>query len=94
MKEKVEKALDKVRPFLVADGGDVKLGTALAMWFAPLATLLFFVVTSLADSGPGTLRQAVGTKHAAVFLLVYWLSPWRLYHSGFVWEPSGVPSSK
>ncbi|MBM2830975.1 MAG: nitrogen-fixing NifU domain protein [Dehalococcoidia bacterium] len=25
MKEKVEKALDKVRPFLVADGGDVKL---------------------------------------------------------------------
>ena len=29
-------------------GGDVKLGTALAMWFAPLATLMFFVVTSLA----------------------------------------------
>ena len=29
-------------------GGDVKLGTALAMWFAPLATLLFFVITSLA----------------------------------------------
>ena len=29
-------------------GGDVKLGTALAMWFAPLATLLFFLVTSLA----------------------------------------------
>ena len=29
-------------------GGDVKLGTAIAMWFAPLATLFFFVVTSLA----------------------------------------------
>ncbi|MFC1962461.1 NifU family protein [Chloroflexota bacterium] len=25
MKEKVEKALEKVRPFLVADGGDVEL---------------------------------------------------------------------
>jgi hypothetical protein len=35
-----------------------------------------------------TLREAAGTKHAAVFLLVYWLSPWRLYHSGFVWEPA------
>jgi len=29
-------------------GGDVKLGAAIAMWFAPLATLFFFVVTSLA----------------------------------------------
>jgi len=29
-------------------GGDVKLGTAFALWFSPLATLQFFVVTSLA----------------------------------------------
>jgi prepilin peptidase CpaA len=29
-------------------GGDVKLGTAIGLWFAPLATLLFFVVTSFA----------------------------------------------
>ena len=29
-------------------GGDVKLGTAFGLWFAPLATLKFFVVTSLA----------------------------------------------
>jgi prepilin peptidase CpaA len=29
-------------------GGDVKLGTAIALWFAPLATLLFFIVTSFA----------------------------------------------
>jgi prepilin peptidase CpaA len=28
-------------------GGDVKLGTAIALWFAPLATLQFFVITSL-----------------------------------------------
>jgi prepilin peptidase CpaA len=27
-------------------GGDVKLGTAIALWFAPLVTLFFFVVTS------------------------------------------------
>lgn len=29
-------------------GGDVKLGTAIGLWFAPLATLMFFVATSLA----------------------------------------------
>ena len=29
-------------------GGDVKLGTAIALWFAPLATLIFFIVTSFA----------------------------------------------
>ena len=29
-------------------GGDVKLGTAIGLWFAPLATLIFFVATSFA----------------------------------------------
>ena len=29
-------------------GGDVKLGTAVALWFAPLATLTFVVFTSIA----------------------------------------------
>ena len=28
-------------------GGDVKLGTAIALWFPPLGTLMFFVITSL-----------------------------------------------
>lgn len=29
-------------------GGDVKMGGAIALWFTPLATLKFFVITSLA----------------------------------------------
>ena len=29
-------------------GGDVKLGTAIALWLPPLGTLLFFVITSIA----------------------------------------------
>ena len=29
-------------------GGDVKLGTAIGLWFAPLMALKFFVITSLA----------------------------------------------
>lgn len=31
-------------------GGDVKLGTAFALWFAPMATLYFAVITSLAGA--------------------------------------------
>jgi prepilin peptidase CpaA len=31
-------------------GGDVKLGTALALWFPPAVTLLFIVITSLAGA--------------------------------------------
>ena len=29
-----------------------------------------------------------GPRLAVVYLAVYWLSPWRLYHSGFLWEPN------
>ena len=29
-------------------GGDVKMGTAIALWFAPLATFFFFILTSFA----------------------------------------------
>jgi hypothetical protein len=35
-----------------------------------------------------TLKEARGLRFTALFLAVYWLSPWRLYHSGFLWEPS------
>jgi prepilin peptidase CpaA len=31
-------------------GGDVKMGTAIALWFSPLATLYFAVITSLAGA--------------------------------------------
>ncbi|MEE2778292.1 MAG: hypothetical protein VYE73_16185 [Acidobacteriota bacterium] len=34
------------------------------------------------------VRQGYGDRVAATFLAVYWLSPWRLYHSGFIWEPN------
>ena len=34
--------------------------------------------------------SAYGRRFAAFFVAVYWLSPWRLYHSGFLWEPGFV----
>jgi hypothetical protein len=37
-----------------------------------------------------TVHRAVGPRAALLFLIVYWLSPWRLYHSGFLWEPAYV----
>ncbi|MFI5181042.1 MAG: hypothetical protein ACHQPI_06605 [Thermoanaerobaculia bacterium] len=35
-----------------------------------------------------TLRRAFGDRFTAVYLGVFWLSPWHLFHSGFVWEPN------
>ncbi|MCD6378959.1 hypothetical protein J7M07_00760, partial [bacterium] len=33
------------------------------------------------------LINGLGMRSTAFFLAIYWLSPWRLYHSGFLWEP-------
>ena len=35
-----------------------------------------------------TMRKMMGGRFALVFMLVFWLSPWRLYHSGILWEPA------
>ena len=34
------------------------------------------------------VRRAAGSVFATVFALCWWLSPWRLYHSGLIWEPA------
>ncbi|MCY4505921.1 MAG: hypothetical protein OXG35_03000 [Acidobacteria bacterium] len=36
------------------------------------------------------IGRALGARFLAAYLAVYWLSPWRLYHAGFVWEPAYV----
>lgn len=33
------------------------------------------------------VRQGLGEQLALIFFFLYWLSPWRLYHSAFLWEP-------
>lgn len=35
-----------------------------------------------------TLRPSLGDRFTAFYLVVFWLSPWRLFHSGFIWEPN------
>ena len=36
------------------------------------------------------IGRALGARFLVAYLAVYWLSPWRLYHAGFVWEPAYV----
>ena len=36
------------------------------------------------------IGRALGLRFLAAYLAVYWLSPWRLYHAGFIWEPAYV----
>ena len=36
------------------------------------------------------IGRALGVRFLAAYLAVYWLSPWRLYHAGFIWEPAYV----
>ena len=36
------------------------------------------------------IGRALGARFLTAYLAVYWLSPWRLYHAGFIWEPAYV----
>jgi hypothetical protein len=35
-----------------------------------------------------TLRPLLTPRERVIFAVLYWLSPWRLYHSGFLWNPN------
>lgn len=35
-----------------------------------------------------TLRKILAPRERLLFALVYWLNPWRLYFSGFLWNPN------
>ena len=37
-----------------------------------------------------TAYQAQGLRFALMFFMLFWLSPWRLYHGGFLWEPAFI----
>ena len=54
---------------------------ALAMGFSQLVAVIVLLLV---------VGAACGRRLAAFFVAVYWLSPWRLYHSGFLWEPGFV----
>jgi len=58
--------------------GDVRSSVLVVVLFHLLAGLLLL----------RTVREAFGDRFALAFTAVFWLSPWRLFHSGFTWEPN------
>lgn len=68
----------------------VVVGLPLLIWRdyrAPvLVVLLFHVVAyALLDR---VIRDAGGTRQRLIFCAAYWLNPWRLYASGYLWNPN------
>ena len=66
------------------------VGVPLSLWFdyrSPgLVVVLFHALAGLLLWS--VFQRALGPRFAALYLAIYWLSPWRLYHSGFIWEPN------
>jgi hypothetical protein len=68
----------------------VLVGAPLFFWRdarAPIALVFLFHVAAylLLDR---TLSRIVSPRERLLFALVYWLNPWRLYFSGFLWNPN------
>ncbi len=75
-----------------APGGITTLlvGLPLFVWQdhrAPTLVVLLFHVLAywLLDR---TLRRILSPRERVLFALLYWLNPWRLYFSGFLWNPN------
>ncbi len=68
------------------------IGVPLRLWFDFRSPALLIGVTHLAAVAVlgATLAKALGPRSAVFFLAIYWLSPWRLYHAGFLWNPGFV----
>ena len=64
----------------------------LEAWTEYRAPALLIGVGHLAAAGvlAATVGRALGISFLTAYLAAYWLSPWRLYHAGFVWEPAYV----
>lgn len=66
------------------------VGLPLLVWQDHRAPALFILMTHILAFGllHSVLRRALGPGELVLFAVVYWLSPWRLFYSGFVWNPN------
>ena len=66
------------------------VGAPLLVWMDYRATAVPVVLFHLAAwlLLDGLLRRTVGARERVLFLVLYWLNPWRLYFSGHVWDPN------
>jgi hypothetical protein len=68
---------------------ELAVGLPLSVWMHARSPLLLLFATQLA-AGVLLVRLAwrrLGPDVAIWLAVVYWLSPWRLFHGGFLWEP-------
>ena len=65
------------------------VGAPLAVWRHHRAAVLAVLLTQLAAFLllDRWLAEAVGRRERLLFAVVYWLNPWRLVLSGFLWNP-------
>ena len=65
------------------------VGLPLAVWNDDRAPAILMGLSQWAAVAilASILARRLGPKMTAAYLAVYWLSPWRIYHSGFLWEP-------
>ncbi|MBI4161077.1 MAG: hypothetical protein HY509_01365, partial [Acidobacteria bacterium] len=79
----------------VAPGGATSLlvGAPLLLWRhhrAPVLLVLAFHIFGYALLDR-LVRQTLGGRERVLFALLYWLNPWRIYLSGFLWNPNYLP---
>ena len=64
------------------------IGLPLMAWLdlraSALVLVLFHLATVLILSR--VLAKDFGWRFATLYVAIFWLSPWRLFHSGFLWE--------
>jgi hypothetical protein len=68
----------------------ILVGLPLRVWFdarAPIVLIIVFDVIAYLLL-VGALRDVLTEAEQLLFCVFYWLSPWRLYHSGFLWNPN------
>ncbi len=67
---------------------ELLVGLPLMAWLDMRASTLVLLVFHLAAALilSRVLAKDLGWPFAAVYLAIFWLSPWRLFHSAFLWE--------
>lgn len=69
---------------------EVLIAAPLHLWLDLRAPILALGVSQLLAALIlwRTVARHFGERIALTYLAIYWLGPWRLYHSGFLWEPT------
>ena len=67
---------------------EILIGLPLLAWLDLRASTLVLVLFHLAAALilSWVLARDFGWRFATVYLAIFWLSPWRLFHSAFLWE--------